>query len=48
MGTVHLKDLRSGQPVAGHAVGAVGQIYLDILIDSKVVILLTLVLDLVH
>ena len=46
MRAIHLKNLLSGESVAGHPARGIGQIHLDVFIDSIVVILLFLVLDL--
>lgn len=45
IGTVDLLHLVPYQAVAGHAVGRISQVHLDVLIDAVMVILIALVYD---
>lgn len=48
LGTVHFLHLISGEPIAGHATGTVSQIHLYVFVNSKVVIALPLIEDLLY
>ena len=46
IGSIHFFHLLPGQSIAGHTVGTVCQVHLDVLIDAEMVVLVPLVDDL--